>query len=154
MANKSYYCAQCGTELLVHLKAINTPVIQDIVRLVFPHTCSGEVTEEAKARFNIKPAYTKKDKKPSNLDAAFDSFKFVKKLNGLPKPEPEKEIDHDLSISKNTISGTIFDSATSTDKRPKEDLRTSIAPQSIRDQIKSSPHSYPAHSDTDLESGG
>ena len=122
---KEFYCAECGLEILVYRKALQAQ--QRIVDLVAPHTCSED---DPKIPFNVEslPAIVKKK---SKVDEIFDSFKFVKKLNGLSKPLKKGSYE----VEKVEESG---------DKRPKEDRReTSTAPEGLLGMLKNMPASEP-----------
>ena len=146
--SKSFFCAKCGQELLVKVMAV--PIKSTIIKVVEPHICSEEITSESMNNFFPKPLPNDiKNQKTSDLDNIFNEFKFVKKLNGLPKPKPEN-LKSDADPSKEDRLSTVFDSAP-LDRRPKEILRTSTAPRSLQSQIKDVANSSPAHSDTELE---
>lgn len=130
---KSYFCAECGEEILVHIKAI--PAQNRIVRLVKPHKCPDEIPKE----LIPKPVKDLKSKKKSNLDKVFDSFKFVKSLNDLPVPKVESKVEEDIHRE---TGRTVFDSAL-IDRRPKEDIRSSTAPGGLQDAISAKPHTEP-----------
>jgi len=87
--------------------------------------CEWAMDKRKAKKFN---PVEKKDKTSSKLDKLFDSFKFVKKLNGL-RP---------VGVETGRITG---------DKRDKEHLRkellTSTAPAGLRDLIKFIPNSQP-----------
>ena len=105
---RQLFCANCGTELFITQKAISK--LQKVISVLPPHTCSEELETELLdtiPKSESKPT-TKKDGAKS-LDKAFDSLKFVSKLNEL-SPKPVSPL----------LSGEPGD------KRPKEDLRNDV----------------------------
>jgi hypothetical protein len=116
---KTYYCAGCGLELLVHRKAY--PKQQKIVDVVEPHKCSESGILEPS---ELKPIEAKKT---VDLNEIFDSFKFVSKLNGLEEKTEKPEVLEDPPAE--FIDGVGVNHLR--DRRPKEDLRTSTAPRGI-----------------------
>lgn len=128
--SKQFYCAKCGTEVLVLRKVV--PSQQKIVNVIRPHEClEGDI----KLPFKIKQLKTK-PKTTTELDKMFDGFEFVKKLNGL---EPKDKLLTPIE---------------SGDKRPKEDLRqSSTAPKNLLESMKGMSNTPPERTDMDIEEG-
>ena len=139
---KQVYCAKCGTELLMQLKAV--PAEGKVIAVVEPHTCDEKtVTEIVEINEDIVEVRDQTvdelvneadelvkgvdlDSKPlttmvENLDkkakvaALFDDFPFVKKLNADVKEHEVPEVPGDQRDKKHL----------------REELQTSSAPQSI-----------------------
>lgn len=127
------YCAECGEQNEIRSKAI--PALQKVYDLIRPHNCGKPslepITEKAIKRITEDE---RKGISPS-LDALFDSFKFVRKLNGL---EPESDRDSAMAEVHKENYG---------DKRNKDHLRkelsTSSAPLNLLSNIRSIPHTIP-----------
>ena len=121
---KTYYCAGCGLELLVHRKAY--PNQQKIVNVVEPHECAESDISEP---LELKP---NKREGAINLNHIFDSFKFVSKLNDLQeKTEKPKVIERDTGMKDMHEKNYGL-----RDRRPKDEIRTSTAPQGILGAVK------------------
>ena len=128
---KQVYCARCGTELLMQLKAV--PAEGKVIAVVEPHTCdektvteiveiNKEVRELKSGRVSstgeVKEDLTTKAK----VAALFDDFPFVKKLNADVKEHEVPETPGDQRDKKHL----------------REELQTSSAPQSILDRAQDS----------------
>ena len=126
---KQVYCARCGTELLMQLKAV--PTEGKVIAVVEPHTCDEktvtEIVEINKEVRELKPAGVESGRVSSTgevkedlttkakVAALFDDFPFVKKLNADVKEHEVPEVPGDQRDKKHL----------------REELQTSSAPQSI-----------------------
>ena len=126
---RSLYCAQCGLEIWSIKRAFQKQVID----FIEPHECLAEmVFPEGISAVIPKP-------KPIMIEAEFDKFKLVQKLNDLKK---------DMAATTpmdNTIP----------DHRPKEFHRQEIGPQGvpagIASRIKTMLGTQPANIPIDLD---
>ena len=135
---KQVYCAKCGTELVMQLKAV--PAEGKVISVVEPHTCDEktvlEITEKAKGLKHVGTTsgrVTASDKesnikeiprdlsKKAKVAALFDDFPFVKKLNKEAKEHEVPEVPGDRRNKK----------------FHREELVTSTAPLSILSRIPS-----------------
>ena len=113
---KEYHCAQCGGKVNV----IQKPVPQKgiVMNLVEPHSCE-ETKEEDKFSVEsldpIEKAHEEVRKEKTKVDALFDSFTFVKKLNKAVEIEPMTSGPGDLRSKSSR----------------REEIGTSSAPESI-----------------------
>ncbi len=95
---KSFFCAKCGKELKVVLKALPSKAI--VVNLVEPHECNPENITEPVTIALPKVGETTEEKK--SLNEIFDSFPYVEKLNKeeekskviLTKPKDQRDKEH------------------------------------------------------------
>ena len=138
---KQVYCAKCGTELLMQLKAV--PAEGRVISVVEPHSCDVktvmEIVEVAKDKTKLAgpsevmfekteevkeeeiPAlglhHDKEDlSKKAKVAALFDDFPFVKKLNKEAKEHEVPEVPGDKRDKK----------------FHREELITSSAPDGVR----------------------
>ncbi len=132
---KPFFCAQCGAELLVNIKAI--PAQQRIIKVVQPHTCLKEIPPDQYEPLLMKD----RPKKQVELDAIFDKFQFVSKLNKLPVPK--KEVEEKVDKPEPMVDASLLNEAL-IDRRPKENMRdTSTAPKNLLDHMKGQHHTVP-----------
>lgn len=141
---KTFYCAECGLHLSTIRKAI--PKMGMIVDIVEPHVC-GEKLVPFSAPSSDIPKFVKD---PSE-------YKFVKSLNELAPPIPERRApvaeresnkDFPPSLGKPlhgapgmTSTGELRDRRFDT-----EDVVKSTAPAGILDQIRQMTNSEPSNS--------
>ena len=89
-----YHCAECGTQLDFHRKAIRGGTI---FNLIAPHTCGKtvELKEFKTVKVEVKPI--------AKMDKLFDGFPFVDKINkaspNLPDKRPADNLRKELSTT-------------------------------------------------------
>ena len=136
---KHIYCAACGQELLATRIAVKK--LNKIIDVVEPHNCLENVAElkEDEPKPEIVPI--SKDR-PPNLNALFDSFKFVKNINNLSPKDPRQS---DIDLDQAERLGT-------TDRRKetkdKSDIKTT-APTAILNQMKGMMNTSVNHKEID-----
>ena len=121
---KNFYCAQCGTELRLFRKFVNSQ--SRIVNLVEFHTCI-EIVDDTPTDPKLLVLTEKPKSMPIDISKLFDDFKFVQKLNNLDEKAEVHRENHG-------------------DKRSKEHLRReliSTAPEELLNRIKPSAKTRP-----------
>lgn len=123
--SKRYYCAKCGVKLNIKQKTIPQKGI--VMNLIEPHVCKDEpILTDNKDVFAGEGPFEILDKKrekevDKKVDALFDQFPFVKKLN---KASAEHEVVTQEAGDKRGKSHL------------REELVTSSAPLNVLDSIK------------------
>lgn len=118
---KEFYCAACGVEILVYMKAVKG----DVYKLLQPHNCQDSAELPSVKEMEVANWEPEKKEVPKSMEAEFENYEIVNQLN---------ELERDLGMKESHKENY-------GDRRPKEFTKSdepivSTAPEGLLSNMK------------------